>query len=135
MRHSINHHIRMPIEYYRYFNFENPDPDWIINIPDEHSDAKADVVLPVGPRHTVVPRYNVRSRKWRGWVGTFIADNLDRSCESILVILLTVSIPETRSLVSAVKKPWHLNDWVGSFLVDFPRLRPVLNLVHGIFVA
>ncbi|KAG8989096.1 hypothetical protein FRB95_001833 [Tulasnella sp. JGI-2019a] len=79
----------MPIKDYRKFNFGRLRSDRIITIPDSSSDAKADVTLPQGPLHSIVQRHELPHVKWRGWIGTFIADNLNWSLES----------------------PWHIDDF------------------------
>ncbi|KAG8855152.1 hypothetical protein FRB96_007190 [Tulasnella sp. 330] len=80
----------MPISHYRNFNFRSSDRSRLIDVPDAYSDAKADAVVPEdGERSRVVPRDDPLSLHWRGWVGTFIADNLNWS----------------------LRKPWHLEDF------------------------
>ncbi|KAG9029510.1 hypothetical protein FRB95_005231 [Tulasnella sp. JGI-2019a] len=62
----------------------------MIVFPDQDSDAEPNVIVPADEERTnIIPLDHRLSLHWRGWVGTFIADNLDWP----------------------LLKPWHLKDF------------------------
>ncbi|KAG8847308.1 hypothetical protein FRB96_001642 [Tulasnella sp. 330] len=114
----------MPITSYKKFNLGKPRPDRTFSIPDSSSDGKDDTVIPQGELHSVVQRDELVHMKWRGWIGTFIADNLDWPLDRPWHI---ADFPKGYTLVQTIRKSaedrvdYHLYGYGKKTAFDSPR--------------
>lgn len=95
---------------YNHLDLEKPLLDQTFNFPDR-TDAKSNTILPYGEEgYSQISLTDPMHIRWRGYIGTFIAENLGKDSEWVSSFKSGLVTEYWVGLL--VSRPWHISDFV-----------------------